>query len=71
MNYSLLTNEHGTFRLIRSESPNFLTCDRCMLPKETKVTIEWFELATDRQKTICAACYGQLRALPGSDPEGA
>ncbi len=56
-----VTNEHGTFQLTRAEESQNFVCDRCLKPKQSRVSVWWHETATDRTKTICNGCYGLLR----------
>ena len=50
-----VTNEHGTFQLTRAEESQNFVCDRCLKPKQSRVSVWWHETATDRTKTICIA----------------
>ena len=57
-----VTNEHGRFQLTRAEESQDFVCDRCLKPRRSRVSVWWHEAVTDRTKTICNGCYGQLRS---------
>ena len=63
MLYPPVSNENGTFQMTRAEKSSGFDCDRCLQPKQSKVTVAWFEIETEREKVICNACYGMLRSL--------
>lgn len=60
--YPETTNSHGTFCLTRGDDPSEFVCDRCLLPKTARATIEWANPRLERTKTLCVACYGTMRA---------